>query len=298
MTSRRQLLRRQRAWAKAQGLAVDARGYLESVNANLRVPLSADARAAFESGGGSELLGHGGAPAKMHALHSSAALAVNVFDHWTPENAGPLLDALGIDGMLALPPRFEAPFPTGLPGTPPNLDVALTLTSGTIVGIESKFTEWMTRKRASHAAFKDKYFPSEAGLWARNGLPACQALAADMMSGAASFRHLDAAQLLKHALGLSTKHGGRFALYYVYHDVPGPAGVVHAQEVARFRERVGGELGFGASTYQDVYRKLAAARDAGSEYLGYLGSRYFPATAEPAAVPSDPYSTKDTSVRD
>lgn len=75
MTSKRQLLRRQRAWAQAHDLRVDARGYLERVDANLRWPLSVAAFAAFEAGGGSELLTHGSGPAKRRAL--SAAIRVD-----------------------------------------------------------------------------------------------------------------------------------------------------------------------------------------------------------------------------
>ncbi len=279
MTSRRQVLRQQRSWAMAHDLTVDERGYLESVEANLRRPLSAAALAAFEEGGGSELTGHGSGPAKMCALHSSAALAVNVFDYWTPASAGPLLQALGIDQALASPPRFKAQFPTGLPGTPPNLVVALTLDSKRIVGIERKFTEWLTPKRASRPAFKDKYFEGGAERWASKGLPRCQALAADLMSGAEFFRHLDAAQLLKHALGLATQHRDRFAPHYLYYDVSCAASSVHMQEIAHFGERVGDQLAFEAMTYQHVYRDLSATSvDAG--YIEYLGDRYFPVSAK------------------
>jgi hypothetical protein len=102
------------------------------------------------------------------------------------------------------------------------------------------------------------------------------------MSGAVSFRHLDAAQLLKHALGLATQHQQEgFGLYYLYYDVPCPASAVHSEEVARFAERVGGELAFQAMTYQDLYAKLAAAPGVDAAYVDYLGSRYFPAGAYP-----------------
>lgn len=273
MTSKKHVQRQQRGWAKVQGLPVDAQGYLETVEANLRVPLSTRALAAFEDGGGSELRGHGNGPAKMRALHSSAALAVNVFDHWTADGAAPLLDTLGLDsGLKSL--DFEAKFETGLPGTPPNLDVALTLASGTVVGIECKFTEWMTPKRASRPAFKRKYFEGGAARWAAQGLPRCQALAGRMMDGAAPFRFLDAAQLLKHALGLATRCE-RFALQYLYYDVPGPAGEAHAEEIIGFAESVDAGLGFRALSYQQLYSELAAAPGVDPTYVEYLGTRYF-----------------------
>lgn len=88
------------------------------------------------------------------------------------------------------------------------------------------------------------------------------------------------AQLLKHALGLATQQRDRFALHYLYYDVSSSAGAAHAEEVARFGARVGEELAFKAVTYQDLYRKLAAAPLLDADYLDYLGSRYFPPATE------------------
>lgn len=39
-------------------------------------------REEFEAADGRELRYHDGEPPKMHAVHSSSALAVNVFDYW------------------------------------------------------------------------------------------------------------------------------------------------------------------------------------------------------------------------
>jgi hypothetical protein len=86
--------RDQERWARAQGYAVDARGYLKTVELNLREPLSARARAAFDAGDGGELSDSRSRPAKMRALHSSSALAVNVFDYWTAHDPAPLAKAL------------------------------------------------------------------------------------------------------------------------------------------------------------------------------------------------------------
>jgi hypothetical protein len=282
MTSKRQLLRVQRSWATSRGLQPDTRGYLRELGANLLQPLSAAALAAFEEGGAAELNDRPAAPAKMKALHSSAVLAVNVFDHWTLRDGAALLQALEIDGALATPPRFEARLPTGLPGQPPNLDVLLELASGAIIGIESKFTEWLTPKRRNREPFAAKYFARGADLWTRHALPRCQALVAEVMSGAQRYRCLDAPQLLKHALGLAAQHRGRFALYYLYYDSPSPASVVHRSELTRFEERVGGELRFRAVTYQEVYRRMSELRTVDAGYLAYLGARYFTAGAADA----------------
>ena len=44
--------------AQSMGIALDPRGYVREVEANLRQPLSSRARLAFEAGAGSELSGH------------------------------------------------------------------------------------------------------------------------------------------------------------------------------------------------------------------------------------------------
>ena len=272
MNSRNAILHRQLAWARSRGLLPDSRGYLAVVDDNLRKPLSAGAKAAFERGGGSELGKRSGGRAKMCALHSSAALAANVFDHWA--DAGPVLQSLGLDGVLRGSLRFEAQFPTGLRGTPPNLDVAFELDSGMLVGIESKFTEWLTPKRNAAPAFHAKYFHGGARHWETYGLAACQALAADLAAGALSFSFLDAAQLLKHALGL-TRSRPSFSLYYIYFDVQSEEGRVHRVEIEAFAARVGAELRFRSISYQTLYRALCTIEGVDDEYLGYLQQRYF-----------------------
>ena len=82
-------------------------------------------------------------PAKMKALHSSSALAVNFFDLWTGRDPDPLKKALNLDKEI-LDIQFERQYPTGLAGNPPNLDVALDLEGGLTLAIESKFSEWLT----------------------------------------------------------------------------------------------------------------------------------------------------------
>ena len=275
MTSKRQLLRVQREWAVSMGLKPDERGYLESFTQNLCQPFSSEARCAFENGSGAELQDRGKVPAKMRALHSSAALAVNFFDYWTEREATPLLETLKIDPTPPVALKFEVQFPTGLAGNPPNLDLSVDLASGAIVGIESKFTEWLTPKGRNRLLFKAKYFEGGAELWSRHGLPRCQRLVADLVSGTEIYRFLDAAQLLKHALGLSMHGAPSFSLYYLYFDVPCPASELHRKELAHFTERVDLDVNFKAITYQHLYSMLAARNDVDAEYIAYLGQRYF-----------------------
>ncbi len=262
----------QQAWAESRGLSVDPKGYVPDVEANLRRPLSARARQGFGRGAGSELSGH------MKALHSSSALVVNFFDYWTARDCAPLLAALEVDAGGAESLDFEAQFPTGLGGTPPHLDVALRLKSGVVIGVESKFTEHLVRSTVGKSKFEASYFPRSGGIWTSVGLPECQSLAEELHDQRHRFEFLDPWQLLKHALGLATKLANRSSLRYLYYDSRGGRSEAHRQEIQTFASRVGAEIGFKASTYQEVYNRLLTTdldEPEYQDYLGYLGARYF-----------------------
>ena len=216
----------------------------------------------------------------MSALHSSSALAANFFDYWTDRDRTPLLSAFGIDSDSGGSLDFEAQFHMGLRGTPPHLDVALTLSTGFIVAIEGKFTEHLKRSTRGRSNFTVSYFPKSGGLWTGKGLSDCQALAESLWTeelhgGRQRFEYLDPRQLLKHALGLATQLGGGFSLCYLYYDWPGKSPEAHRREIDLFNVLVGGEIGFKALTYQHVFARLMDSGQAGAEYVDYLGTRYF-----------------------
>ena len=268
------LLKQQHAWATGRGLHPDDRGYLANYRDNLRMPLSPGALEAFQRGSGSELLDGEGRPAKMRALHSSSALAVNVFDFWTGRNPSRLLRALGVDGR-ATGLDFECKCPTGARGTPPNLDVVLFLHEELLVGIESKFTEWMTPKTDMGRSLAP-YLDDDGSFWSRAGFLASHELANELYTEPATARHyLDVPQLLKHALGLERKAPGNWKLLYVYFEAAGEEGRAHRAEIQRFEERVGRELRFRALRYQQLVKALGVPEDdAEMEYQTYLRERY------------------------
>lgn len=264
----------QREWAERRGIAVDARGYVLDYASNLRAPLSAAALAAFERGSGSELKDHARRPAKMRALHSSAALAVNVFDFWTERNHDRVVRALGSAGR-ANGFSFEAKLPTGAGGSA-NVDLLIHLVPDGIVGVESKFTEWMT-PNAGRATSLRPYLSGTSSYWSRAGMPVAHQLASDIAAGVEVFHHLDVPQLLKHALGLARATGdaGAWQLRYVYLDVPCPVKDDHARELARFELLVDTELRFRSLTYQDFVAALGPAATAEeTTYFDYLRDRY------------------------
>jgi len=216
----------------------------------------------------------------MRALHSSAALVVNIFDYWTLRDKAPLAAALGLEEQI-ISIEFEAQFPTHLDGKPPNLDLAIQTASGTTVAVESKFTEWLARKAANRKCFKPKYFPGGEALWEARGLAACQRLASQIDKGVEYFRYLDAPQLLKHALGLATQCSRPFFLHYFYFDYTCPESFSHRAEIDRFSSLVGSELGFRTLTFREFFQRLCGSTTlSDNEYIAYLRARYFENAAE------------------
>jgi hypothetical protein len=266
------VLEQQRMWARSRGICIDSAGYTECLSDNLIAPLSGSTRDDFRSGDGGEL-GRPGERGKMQALHSSSALAYNVFEHWRGRDAIALAAALYLSAPITRL-QFEHPFSTGLPGNPPNLDVVLTLSDQSIAAIESKFLE---PYRHHHApGFKPKYFDSVPGEWARSGYTNCQDLAWALQTGATTFRWLHAEQLLKHVLGLA-RSGSPWELIYLWYAGPGPAASQHASEASEFAGVATADgIRFRSMTYQALFTALsAAAVDSERPYLAYLGARYF-----------------------
>jgi hypothetical protein len=280
MTISTEIRRCQRDWASARGLSIDRRGYVDIEQRNLYLELSKKFSLALDGAGGGERQKQRHRPAKILALHSSAVLAINVFQYWEGRKGFDLPRAIGVDGSLA-DVNIERKYPSGLKGTPPTLDVVLTLANDRLIAIESKFTEWMTKKPVKLEDFSSKYLSSDSGHWVGCDLPDCQRLAADIASGKESFRQLDALQLLKHALGLQKNVAGRFSLLYLYYDYEGESDLadLHRKEVARFASLVDTALGFQSMSYQQLFTAVSGQPGIDGNYLNYMRERYFPAAS-------------------
>lgn len=209
----------------------------------------------------------------MRSLISSSALAANVFDYWSERDLAPILRALGVDGR-ATELRFERKLPTGARGKSPNLDVVLTLDDGRLIGIESKFTEWITPKTGMTTSLAP-YISDEGSRWSQARLAAAARLARAVHDGEEKYFHLDVPQLLKHALGLAKASTTGWALHYLYFDGQGEVAERHAEEIERFTLAVGAELTFAARSYQSLVDSLGeAAPNEHAEYIAYLRDRY------------------------
>jgi hypothetical protein len=267
------LVRAQRRWADAHGVRYDEHGFVRALADNLRAPLDESALAELRRG--SELTPRATQPARAHWLCSSAALVLNVFAYWRGRDQSPLLAALGVGGTGGTRLELEAPLPTGLPGDPPTVDVALHRPDGRVVAVESKFAEWLTPRPRAKRVFKDKYFAQGQRVWQAADLPRCQTLAEELQDGRAKPRYLNAPQLLKHALGLAVNGLRTSTLVYLYYDQPGKKGAAHRAEADGFATRLAGEIDLRVSTYQSLFAALCAGPPLERDYVDYLARRYF-----------------------
>lgn len=265
-----QIKEEQRRWADARKVERERDSVMVLEN-NLYQPLTPETRAQYERGDGDEL-GKDGKRGKLFPLRSSSALVCNVFDYWRGRVLVPVLNALQISEE-ANELVFEQKFKTGLRGKSPNLDVVFRRkdTSRHITAIESKFTEPYDEQE--HNGFASSYF-ERRGLW--DGLPLCRGLA-DLIDSGEQFTCLNAAQLLKHILGLYRNHKQcGFTLLYLWYDVRGSdAAETHRKEIEKFRQIVSCEVSFRSMTHQELFAGLLP-HIRGTDYAEYLRSRYFP----------------------
>jgi len=163
--------------------SLDPDGYVSEPEYNLIPGIEIEGfREDFEDGSGNELY------KKFRAAHSSSALAVNTFARWRKDPSS--LNIFGNTNFNTL--KFEGKCSTGLGGTPPNLDILLT-NDDSIVGIESKFTEFLKQKKPhfSSSYQREKLPQAEDEWWG---------LLEKVRDG--DSQYLDVAQLIKHYLGL------------------------------------------------------------------------------------------------
>jgi hypothetical protein len=277
------LFERQVLWARRLGVALQGsageRGrpaYTPTLEENLFEPLTEEARREYEQGQGQELRQN------MRAVHSSSALACNVFHYWKSRGQpAAIAAACGLPAGDVASIRFETQHPIAdklnrdVFPYDPNPDVEFVYAPDQRVkaaAVECKFGEpYSTR---GHAGIKRAYLV-QPNLW--DGLSHCRDLATRLSPDDAEFKYLHAAQLLKHLLGLKNAYGlGGCILVYLWYDVPGGEGWHHRQEVERFGSLVRQDgIDFRAITYQEVLLHLARHhRDGNAGYVDYLVERY------------------------
>jgi len=267
----------QRLWALRRGLPVYERGYTTSQGDNLFEPLNPAVEQQFNDADGGELKQGKDRLPKMQALHSSSALAVNVFHYWRDRDKTPLAKALQIPSGGLDRIDFERLMPIAeqvnreIFPKDPNVDVVLGYRAGAVgeIGIESKFSE----AYGTHDGLKAAYL-EDPSLW--TGLPHCQDFAKSVQ-GPAKVEGLNTPQLLKHLLGMRKSAGGRpFWLVYLWYATPGAELGQHYQQLETFKTLLAKDgVRFHFMTYQELICRLAEAeRPEHPVYIDYLADRY------------------------
>lgn len=271
-----QIKEQQKKWAKSKGILLDDDNYVKRINDNFFIPLSESTKKDLMGGDGSEYPRDKKTRTKILATHSSSALLCNFFEYWRSNDKAVLSNVLGYkQNIKSL--VFEQKLCMGMKGSKPNLDIFLIMEDGLSVAIESKFTEWMNHKTKSEP-FAKSYFKDDIKRWEEVGLPKYQKLAEDIKIGTSyNFKHLNAPQLLKHALGLARMHSNRSHLLYLYFNIKGTAiSEAHCDDINEFKKALNGKLNFREITYQQLFKSLETNRkDIDEEYLEYLQTRYF-----------------------
>ena len=271
------VLKHQVKWAKENGIEINNKGYVKKMEDNFFEDLSDDTIRDLKGGDGSEYPTSKDSITKIFATHSSSALVINFFEFWRLRHKDEMAAALKLQSGIKTF-SFEQKLSMGMKGRKPNIDMFMILTNGQAVAVESKYTEWMSKK-SGKKHFSDSYFSGKTR-WTDVGLPNCQKLAESIYQGDVSFKYLDAPQLLKHALGLAHMHSNRSQLIYIYYDlVNAELGKKHEKEVIMFKEALDGELSFQSNTYQEFILDLPAEPfifgQRYIEYRRYLMERYF-----------------------
>lgn len=209
-------------------------------------------REALAAAAGKEL-----ASGKFNSPESSSALAVDCFGWFLerPERLPALPSILPSSFWNRVEIEYQARFPWS-GGRHPWLDAAA-FTSDVLVGIESKrFEPFRDRKAVS---LSDAY---DRPVWGDN-MGRFEAVRDALREGSLTYRHLDGAQLVKHAFGLVTdaaRHQLKPTLFYIFMEPTERSGKAilpsdlkrHRDEVSDFAGRVAGdEVDFSAASYSD-----------------------------------------------
>jgi hypothetical protein len=236
----------------------------------------ADFEADLLENSGNDLTDTRGGPAGFRAAFSAAALAVNSFG---PFRRHP--DRLLIDGMSGFTEtRFAFKCSTGLQGASAHFDF-WGLSPGAVLAVESRFLEILSPSRAEFPAKYARPFlgtETAAGIAEEPWVTVFKRLCDDP----GIYTHFDAAQVVKHYLGLVRSFPRRpRVLAYLFWEPTNASAIYefvsHRKEVADFAERVGGcETRFVAMSYRDLRSEWQDASNwpGMPDHLGRLRARY------------------------
>ncbi len=284
MNSQTYIIEKQQSWASRKGFSLigsqNNKGrklYTKTIDENLFQPLDTNVFIQLLSGDGGEVTNDGTNPCKLQALHSSSALGVNIFQYWLQKgdlnsicsscgltrHNNNYLNSLAFERKLKINESFSKA---------PNIDVLIENKPGYQYkgfGIECKFSEAYDSR--GHKGISNKYLQDLNDDW--EDIPSLKNLAQEICPNDHQFKHLHAAQLVKHILGLKRKYGkGSFKLLYLWYDTPGKEGYEHRHEIEKFQDiAFKDNIKFLTKSYQELIIALYSKFYSGNEkYAAYL----------------------------
>ena len=260
--------------------------YFKDIDDNIYKKLKTNNKTIYQNAKGHELLSEEkeketNSYSKMKSIISSSALVVNLFQYWQDNKKDilPLLKTLLPDYNYDTPSNTTITFEKelqikGINGGTPNLDVIIEL-ENEIIAIESKFAE--PYRSHTYKNLSTKYLTND-NLWKE--LSETKNLATNLEN---KYSHLDAAQLIKHILGLRTDNekiskDKKITLLYLWYNVPGTEEAKeHQEEIEAFASITKADgINFRHITYQKVINKLneLCPEECHQDYRKYLNQRY------------------------
>jgi hypothetical protein len=251
--------------------------YTQKLSDNLFEPILPEIEKSFKKGDGGELDGN---PPKMRAVHSSSALGVNIFQYWLSKNQIPKIAAAcgfcNKTNKSSQNIKFETKFEISKKFPfKPNIDVTIEnfpQSRFKVFAIECKFSEAYSSQH--HSGIDPKYLDLE-NIW--NDVPILHSFSKKISPEDNRFKHLHAAQLVKHILGLKKKYGkNKFRFLYLWYDCLGHEGSKHREETEEFTKKAKADnIYFHALSYQELIIKLSKEyRDSHRDYIKYISNRY------------------------
>jgi hypothetical protein len=278
---------KQQNWASRKGFKLvgstpdhPEKNYLSGLTNNLFEPLSNDHLDYYDSGDRKETKDKDRS-VKMKALYSSSAMVLNLFQYWQKKDLYPIVRACGLwlkarnnfINEIKFEGVFEISEDKSLFPRSPVIDVVIKDSQSHVYAIEAKFIE--PYKRGSKPdGIRQPYIDNES-FW--HGLSNLYELAKKICPDNNKFHYLDAAQLIKHILGLKREYNkSDIRLLYLWYDVIGQDGVKHRKEIKQFAKIAQKDnIKFYHITCQEVIMKLTQEFYTGNEeYCNYLTDRY------------------------
>jgi hypothetical protein len=279
-------------WAKKRGVNLigseGKRGlaaYTNFVDENLFEPLNPINYQSFLHGDGHEIEKKGEKEPKMQAVHSSSAICVNIFQYWQNINQISVIAAAcnfcDLEDNLPEKIVFEEKYSIVEKfNISPNIDVVFhnsCYAKYKRFAVECKFIEPYNHRKKDDQASKarlKKYIDLET-IWEQ--IPHSYELFKAIYHSSSNIKYLNAAQLIKHILGLKRQFGkDGFRLLYLWYDVPGKEGVIHKEEIESFTKIVkNDDIKFHSMSYQELITSLDDKyRQEHEAYIKYITERY------------------------